>query len=399
MNRFTTDVDSFFSYYSIVRIEGYILRNGDEMNMFLALREMKHAKLRYVLIGLIMILIAWLVLFVSGLAKGLASDNASAIQHLNTGYLALRNESDNRLNRSILLEDTLNDVHHFVSDEAATPLGIRMTTVTTADESAKKVDTAYFAIDVNGKLAPDIIDGKMMTNVATNEVVADISLKDEGFTLGDYVKDQASGTEFEIVGFIEGQSYSHAPAIFMNFNDWASINESNHLGKPFFNAIALDITEDMAQKIDDDVSGIEVISKEQALKGIPGYQEEQGSLLMMIAFLFVISAFVLAVFFYVITIQKMNQFGVLKAIGAKSSYLARNIIFQVMGITIVSLIISIALTYGVASILPSSMPFELSIELVLGSSLLFIVVSLVGSLLSLYRVAKIDAIEAIGRAA
>lgn len=369
------------------------------MNMFLALREMKHAKLRYVLIGLIMILIAWLVLFVSGLAKGLASDNASAIQHLNTGYLALQNESDNRLNRSILLEDTLNDVHRFVSDEVATPLGIRMTTVTTTNESAKKVDTAYLAIDVNGKLAPDVVDGKMMTNEAANEVVVDTSLKDEGFRLGDYVKDQASGTEFKIVGFTEGQSYSHAPVIFMNFNDWAAINESNHLRKPFFNAIALDITEDMAQKIDNDVSGIEVISKEQALKGIPGYQEEQSSLLMMIAFLFVISAFVLAVFFYVITIQKMNQFGVLKAIGAKSSYLARNIMFQVMGLTIVSLIISIALTYGVASILPSSMPFELSIELVLGSSLLFIVVSLVGSLLSLYRVVKIDAVEAIGRAA
>ncbi|EAF4354584.1 ABC transporter permease, partial [Listeria monocytogenes] len=34
--------------------------------MFLALRELKHAKLRYILIGLIMVLIAWLVLFVTG---------------------------------------------------------------------------------------------------------------------------------------------------------------------------------------------------------------------------------------------------------------------------------------------------------------------------------------------
>lgn len=43
--------------------------------MFLALRELKHAKLRYILIGLIMVLIAWLVLFVTGLANGLANDN------------------------------------------------------------------------------------------------------------------------------------------------------------------------------------------------------------------------------------------------------------------------------------------------------------------------------------
>ncbi|HHQ0972437.1 TPA: ABC transporter permease, partial [Listeria innocua] len=42
--------------------------------MFLALRELKHSKLRYILIGLIMVLIAWLVLFVTGLANGLAND-------------------------------------------------------------------------------------------------------------------------------------------------------------------------------------------------------------------------------------------------------------------------------------------------------------------------------------
>ncbi len=42
--------------------------------MFLALRELKHAKLRYLLIGVIMVLIVWLVLFVSELSKkGLSS--------------------------------------------------------------------------------------------------------------------------------------------------------------------------------------------------------------------------------------------------------------------------------------------------------------------------------------
>lgn len=58
---------------------------------------------------------------------------------------------------------------------------------------------------------------------------------------------------------------------------------------------------------------MEVITKSDAVSAIPGYKEEQGSLLMMIAFLYVISAFVLAVFFYVITIQKTSQFGILKS--------------------------------------------------------------------------------------
>ncbi|MNI85234.1 FtsX-like permease family protein [compost metagenome] len=119
----------------------------------------------------------------------------------------------------------------------------------------------------------------------------------------------------------------------------------------------------------------------------------------MVAFLFIIAAFVLAVFFYVMTIQKMNQFGVLKAIGAKMSYLARGLISQVLLLSITSLVIGIGLTYGVSLLLPESMPFELNAGVVVICTVLFLFVSLLGSLLSLNRVAKVDAIEAIGRAA
>jgi putative ABC transport system permease protein len=371
--------------------------------MFLALRELKYAKLRYFLIALIMILIGWLVLFVSGLANGLASDNASAIKTMNTDYLVVQEDSDNRLNRSILLEEKFHDIHQYLNETAATPLGVQMARLT-KNESSKKIDATFFAIDVNSMLSPDLVEGKMINNTTTNEVVVDQSFKNNGFEIGDYVTDQASGKAFEIVGFTKGQSYSHTPVIHINFKEWASINRMMSSQSPssrnkLFNAIALTVNHDKAQQIEKEVSGISVISKDKALEGIPGYQQEQGSLLMMIVFLFVIAAIVLAVFFYVITIQKINQFGVLKAIGAKSSHLARNIIFQVLALSILSLVISVALTYSVSAILPASMPFDLNPQLALICSMLFLAVSVVGSLLSLYRVIKIDAIEAIGRAA
>jgi putative ABC transport system permease protein len=213
----------------------------------------------------------------------------------------------------------------------------------------------------------------MITNDAKHEAVADSSLKEEGVKLGDTIKDTASGKSFRIVGFTKNQSFSHAPVIHINLTEWKTIESTGA-----FNAVVLNMNE--------------------ALKGIPGYQEEQGSLLMMVAFLFIIGAFVLAVFFYVMTLQKMNQFGVLKAIGAKTSYLARTILSQVVVLTLCSLAISIGLTYGVAAILPDSMPFHLDLSLIAGCSALFVAISVLSSLLSLYRVAKIDAVEAIGRA-
>lgn len=143
----------------------------------------------------------------------------------------------------------------------------------------------------------------------------------------------------------------------------------------------------------------EVITKSEAVSAIPGYKEEQGSLMMMIVFLFVISAFVLAVFFYVITIQKTSQFGILKAIGTRTAYLARSVTMQVMVLSVGSLVISILLVRLFEAVLPSSMPFQLGLSTMSVTSLSFVLMSLAGSLFSVWKVAKIDALDAIGRTA
>lgn len=366
--------------------------------MFLALRELKHSKLRYLLIGFIMVLIAWLVLFVTGLAQGLASDNASSIQNMKADYLVIQKEADNRLNRSVLMEQDVKDIQKQAGAESTTPLGVQMTTVTRNNTTAK-VDAAFFAIDTNQMLAPKVVEGSMINEAKADEILADRSLKEEDFKLGDQVVDQASGKTFTIVGFTEGQSFSHAPVLHMNYKGWESIHTSGSGRGLFFNAVALNADSDQANQLAQQVPGIDVISKDDALQGIPGFKEEQGSLMMMIAFLYIIAAFVLAVFFYVITIQKINQFGVLKAIGAQSAYLAKNLIMQVLLLSIISLVISIALTYGVAALIGNGLPFVLPPSTALLTTGLFLLVSLVGSLISLYRVIKIDAIEAIGRAA
>ena len=360
--------------------------------MFLAIREFKHAKLRFLLISLIMILISLLVLFVSGLAKGLSFDNASAIESMVPNNLVLQKESDRQINHSFISENQIDEVRKYVNDKNSATLGVQMTTFM-ENGSSKKLDATLFAIDVDGVLSPEVIEGKMIDHTTTNEVIGDISLKEEGIKIDDKIIDQTSGQEFIIVGFTKNQTYSHTPVIHLNNKEWSMIKNNNS-----YNAIALKADSNSLEKIEKNVSGIEVISKKQALKGVPGFKEEQGSLMMMITFLFFIGAVVLAVFFYVMTIQKINQFGVLKAIGSNIRYLSKNIIYQILTLTLISLFISISLTFGFSKIIPTTLPFVFDLKLVLGSSVLFLLVALVGSLLSLYRIIKIDAIEAIGRA-
>ena len=49
--------------------------------MFLALKELKHGKFRFTMIGLIIVLIAWLVFILSGLGNGLSTLSAATIKN------------------------------------------------------------------------------------------------------------------------------------------------------------------------------------------------------------------------------------------------------------------------------------------------------------------------------
>ncbi|MNC23688.1 FtsX-like permease family protein [compost metagenome] len=122
-------------------------------------------------------------------------------------------------------------------------------------------------------------------------------------------------------------------------------------------------------------------------------------MLMMIAFLYIISAFVLAVFFYVITIQKTVQFGILKAVGARTRYLAQSVALQVLVLSAGSLAASVLLVKLLEAALPGSMPFLLGTSTLVLTCLAFMAISMAGSLVSVWKVAKIDALDAIGRAA
>ncbi|MFX3632280.1 MAG: ABC transporter permease [Candidatus Pristimantibacillus sp.] len=370
--------------------------------MYLALREMRFAKTRYSMIVIIMLLVSFLVLFVTGLAQGLSYANAASIKNMDANYFVLQQDSDHRFGRSQVSDTELQASRSVVGKSNATALNIRMATITEDSESLKS-DVTLFAIDMKDWLAPNVVEGQTITNESSGQVLVDMKLKESGIELGSIVTDQMTGSTWKVSGFVDNESYSHTPTIFMNEKDWLQLQalmpaSGTDSDGQLYNTIAVKADSSQAAQLQSEMPNTEVISKSDAVSAVPGYKEEQGSLLMMIAFLFVISALVLAVFFYVITIQKTSQFGVLKAIGTKTSYLVRNVMGQVLLLSVGSLIISLILIQIIISILPASMPFQLDLSTMILVCVLFIAMSLIGSLLSVVKVARTDALDAIGRA-
>ena len=116
----------------------------------------------------------------------------------------------------------------------------------------------------------------------------------------------------------------------------------------------------------------------------------------MIYFLIVISAIIVAIFLYVLTVQKMSMFGVLKAQGISSRYLANSVIAQTFLISFIGVVIGFGLTLLTGAFLPSAVPVSFDMVTMIIYGLIFVVVAIMGAVFSVRTIVKIDPLQAIG---
>jgi putative ABC transport system permease protein len=141
---------------------------------------------------------------------------------------------------------------------------------------------------------------------------------------------------------------------------------------------------------------LEAVSIENFVKQLPGYKAQNLTLNFMIVFLFIISASVIGIFLYVMTLQKQSLFGVLKAQGFTNGYLAKVVLAQTFIISLIGTVLGLVLTLITGACLPSAVPVSFNIITLVIFGIALIIVSIVGSLFSILTVRKVDPLKAIG---
>ncbi len=372
------------------------------MMMFLGLRELKGSKLRYALMLAVVTLIAWLVFFLVGMADGLTDETASIFESTPADYYVFNTKSENVFSKSLLEKNIVNDLKQIKGVEDAAYLSY--TPATIFNNKQEKLETSLFAVDGQGFIAPPIVEGKTLADVSTNGVVVDSRLKADGYKLGDSFTVEGYDQPLKIEGITEGYAYLYQPVVFVHHQTWQGIrfaedDKKGGLIDPVSVAV-IKGGEAMEPTISNAISGVNVLSKKAVISEIPGYTQMDVSIKGMAWFAMVIAGLVLAVFFYVLTLQKTNQFGMLKAMGASNNYLMKSVITQMMVITLSGVVLAIALSYAIATMIPpGTMPFKLNMTLVILYSVAMIVIAFLSSLLSLLHITKIDPLQAIGRIA
>ncbi|MCT4782334.1 MULTISPECIES: ABC transporter permease [Exiguobacterium] len=330
--------------------------------MTLGLKEMWRKRRQFGLILFITLAIVLLTTLITGLADGLAYDNGATVRELDVDTFHLTADADGQLTRSFI-EGTPN--------AAMTPLAVKPLTFV----KGSKQDATLFALPKDSTIGPAL-------NLSVGEVLVDPSFL-ETYAIGDTVEDFASGYRFTITGVTDGR-FSHGPVVWTTMETWNAYQKA--AGGPSY----------VSAWLGDGDPPLTKYSKQDIIESVPGYSAEQGTFTMMRAFLLVIGAFILTAFFYMVTLQKLPQLGILKAIGIRSQTIGVALISQVLVTVVMASLVATFVTLLATQIVPDTVRFKFELTNMTLYSALFVIISVLGTVLPLQTLRRLDAADALG---
>jgi putative ABC transport system permease protein len=269
----------------------------------------------------------------------------------------------------------------------ADPLGVAIAKATAGPRTSA---ISAFGVQPGSALAPD-----------SNRIAADTAVLStkaaEG--LGVHSGDSITlGGQDVTVGSVTGDaSYSRTPVIFMDLGAWQKLaGGSNGAGlRAAVVGLTTSSTADLTAA--DARLGTDTVARNDATSAIGSYTSENGSLQLMRAFLFAISALVIGAFFTVWTIQRSGDVAVLKALGASTSYLLKDALGQAVVLLTFGTALGTALAAGIGALVGGTVPFLLDAGTVLLPALIIIALGAVGAALSIKRITSVDPLTALDK--
>ncbi|MBE4718139.1 ABC transporter permease [Pseudarthrobacter sp. AB1] len=314
--------------------------------MFLAIRDIRFAKGRFALMGGVVALVTLLLVLLSGLTAGLGDQSTSAIGKLGAGSgpgsgaeakpvdsivfgAPGANQPTASFTESEVTAAQVDSWQGTAGVARAEALGISQSRLQGGDGGTTNV--AVFGVAEDGHLAPSPVKAGSVVIGAT--VAADLSLD-----VGDSAT--VGGTEVTVTAVVDDQWYSHTGVVWTALPTWTEVahlapaagsTPGNTPGNtPVATVVAVtfqdgaEVDQESANAMAQTVS----TTRTGSFQALGSFKSENGSLMLMQAFLYGISALVIVAFLTVWTVQRTRDIAVLKAMGASGGYVLRDAMTQ-----------------------------------------------------------------------
>ncbi|MEU8309232.1 FtsX-like permease family protein [Actinomadura sp. NPDC048955] len=373
--------------------------------MFLALRELRFAKVRFGLMGAVVGLIAVLMVMLSGLSVGLVRDGVSGLQNLPVTSFAFERgvQHDSAFSRSVVDVSAVETWRGRPGVAEAAPYG--NTLVNTKSDRGVDIDLALFGVAPDSFLSPGVGEGSRLGS-ADGVVVSSTAL-DAGLRIGDTITVARLGTRLRVVGATPRQNtFGHVDVAYVPLRTWQLIKAGAAPGDPVPAHATQEITAvavrakpgasvDLAAG--DAAARTESLALEDSYGASPGYSAETSTLQLIQVFLYAISALVVGAFFAVWAIQRKHEVAVLRAMGASRGWLLRDALTQAFLLLVAAVAIGAGIGVGLGSLITGGgMPFALSAPSVTAAAAGLVLLGLAGAGAAVARIASIDPATALG---
>jgi putative ABC transport system permease protein len=375
--------------------------------MFLALKEMARAKVRFSLLVASIALLVFLILFQQSLQNGLITGFVGAVRNQSAPVLVYSVDGQRVIQGSVITPEMEEQVRTADGVGQVGRIGQGTFTGTPADptdDAGDIFDTTMIGYELgadgDGLGAPTtLVDGRLPT--ADFEAVASEANTGDGFDVGAVVTLLPGGLQVTIVGVAEDAQLNVSPTLYTSYQTYvdavASVNPD--AGDPLPNVLGVApadgvSNEQVVASINDQSLELDALTRSDAAAETPGVAQVQQSFNIIFILYALVVPFVTGLFFLIVTFQTADALTLLRAIGAPARRLVAALLIQVVLIVLAGLAIGTLLYYPLSQRQLGGLDLKFETFAVVFWSVLLLVLSVGSSLLAARRVLAIDPVEA-----
>jgi putative ABC transport system permease protein len=365
--------------------------------MFLALKEMKRAKVRFgMLIGSIGLLV-FLVLFQQSLQRGLLTGFVGGIRNQSAPVIVYSVDGRRNLQGGTIVPELEQMVRAVPGVSDVGRLSLSTFTAQAGDE---QVNAAVVGYDDVALGAPRRLVGGRYPSAA-GEAVANEADARSGFAIGDTIVLDPGGYPITVVGLARDVQINVTPTLFVQYDTYLDAVRSRFPGTGAIlpNALAVAPTAGVSdaalvQRINAASEDLDALVRSDAANKAPGVSSVRQSFAVIFLLYGLVVPFVTGLFFLIVTFQKANALTLLRAIGAPSRKLVASLLIQVALVVAAGLAVGIALYAPVSVQRLGGITLRFETGAVVFWCVLLLAFGVASSLISARRVLAIDPVDA-----
>ncbi len=364
--------------------------------MKLALTELRRRPSRFATATVILTLIAILLMFLGGLLDGLINSSVGALRVQQADAIVYDSTAQASFVRSRIDPALRATVEAVPGVTEVGGLGLVQVCARVPGNAPRELaGVALFGYEIAPSGVPD--------PPPDGQAYADDVLKTDGVEVGMTIELGPARTPVEIIGFVSDTSYSGQGALWASPTTWRDTLAANRPGAQVADGVfqALVVqgdVDDLPAVIDAATDGrTESFTVQEAVDAIPGVEQQRSTFGQIIGVTVAIALVVIALFFALLTVERTALYGVLKALGARSSSIFAGLVLQALVVTLIAAVVAGTLVVVLDLVIPAgSVPLDVSVSRIISSAALLLVAAVVGCSFSLRRVLRVDPASAIG---